>query len=371
MPKDEAVGHWLNGLLAATGDAGLAIAAMVAIAALAVVAIHAAVFILLRRILEEEGPGREAVRRVRGLTRLAAILLALFVILPAVDFDPAIAESVRRALKIGMAILLGWSAILAINAVTHWVERRHRIDVADNLAARRVHTQIRILRRIGVVTVLLLTAGAVLVTFPAVQAFGVSFFASAGVAGLVLGFAARPILTNFIAGIQVALTQPIRIDDVVIVEGEWGWIEEIKTTYVVIRIWDWRRLVVPLSHFIEKPFENWTRENSAIIGTVFWHLDYRAPIEAIREKLTELAQANPRWDGKVVNLQVVESGEATLTVRALLSARSSPEAWDLRCEIREAMVNWLREAHPEALPRVRAVVARAEMTNPALDPLAR
>ncbi|WP_416898088.1 MAG: mechanosensitive ion channel family protein [Minwuia sp.] len=371
MPNDRTVSGWFNRFTEGTGSAELAIILLTAAAIVAAVILHAIAFAILRRVFDEDGPGRHAVQRVRGLTRLAAILLALFIVLPAADFDPAIAETARHALKIGMAVLLGWSGVAAIGTVSGWIERRHRIDVADNLEARRIHTQIKILRRTGIAIVVLFAAGAVLITFPAVRAFGVSFFASAGLAGLVLGFAARPILTNLIAGIQVALTQPIRIDDVVIVEGEWGWVEEIKATYVVIRIWDWRRLIVPLSNFIEKPFENWTRETASIIGTVFWHVDYRAPIGEMRAKLEELAAANPRWDKDIVNLQVVDSGQATITVRALLSARSSPEAWDLRCEIREAMLTWLREEHPEALPRVRAIVGQPKMDNPALDPLAR
>src|SRR5690606_17352855 len=183
--------------------------------------------------------------------RLAAILLSLIIVMPAIEFNAEFAENVRRLFKVGMVILLGWSAAIAINAAARRIERRHRMDVEDNLSARRIHTQINILRRVAVIIVSLLTIGTCLVMFPAVQAFGVSLFASAGVAGLVLGFAARPILTNLIAGMQIALTQPIRIDDVLIVEGEWGWVEEITTTYVVIRIWDQRRLIVPLSRFIE------------------------------------------------------------------------------------------------------------------------
>jgi len=193
-------------------------------------------------------------------------------------------------------------------------------------------------------------------TFPTIQHVGVSLFASAGAAGLVLGFAARPILANLIAGIQIALTQPIRLDDGVIIEGEWGWIEEITSTYVVVRIWDLRRLIVPLSFFIEKPFQNWTRESSAIIGAVTWRLDYRAPIDAMRKKLDELLAGNARWDGKVANVQVVETDVSTITVRALMSSANSPAAWDLRCEVREKMLTWLKETHPEALPRLRASV---------------
>ncbi len=355
MSGDLAV-SWFTQLRTLTGSDEVSILLLLASAVLAAVALHAGAFALMRRFFAGEGMARAILKRIAGPTRLAAILLALVIVLPAAEFNAEFGDTVRRLMKIGMVILLGWSAVIAINAAARRIERRHRLDVEDNLTARRVHTQINILRRIGLVVVLLLTAGTCLVMFPAVQAFGVSLFASAGVAGLVLGFAARPILTNLIAGMQIALTQPIRIDDVLIVEGEWGWVEEITTTYVVIRIWDQRRLIVPLSRFIEQPFENWTRESAAIIGVVMWHLDYRAPIAAMRKKLDGLLYGNQLWDGKVSNLQVVESGPATITVRALLSARNSPTAWDLRCEIREQMIEWLRAEHPEALPRVRAAL---------------
>lgn len=349
--------EWFTKLRLATGNDELSILVLFVAAVLAAVVLHAAAFAVMRGVFHKEGIGRVILSRITGLTRLAAILLAIVVVLPAAEFQPAIAEISRRALKIGMAVLLGWSAVMAINASAHRIERKHRLDVEDNLEARRVHTQIRILRRISLILVLLLTLGAILVTFPTVQAFGVSLFASAGVAGIVLGFAARPILTNLIAGIQIALTQPIRIDDVLVVEGEWGWVEQITTTYVVIRIWDLRRLIVPLSYFIEKPFENWTRESASILGVVLWHLDYRAPLAEMRAKLEELAYKNPLWDGKVVNLQVVESGETNITVRALVSARNSPGAWDLRCQVREQMISWLQVEHPEALPLYRAALA--------------
>jgi small-conductance mechanosensitive channel len=322
MSGDLAV-NWFTQLRTLTGSDEVSILLLLASAVLAAVALHAGAFALMRRFFAGEGMARAILKRIAGPTRLAAILLALVIVLPAAEFNAEFGDTVRRLMKIGMVILLGWSAVIAINAAARRIERRHRLDVEDNLTARRVHTQINILRRIGLVVVLLLTAGTCLVMFPAVQAFGVSLFASAGVAGLVLGFAARPILTNLIAGMQIALTQPIRIDDVLIVEGEWGWVEEITTTYVVIRIWDQRRLIVPLSRFIEQPFENWTRESAAIIGGVMWHLDYRAPIAAMRKKLDGLLYGNQLWDGKVSNLQVVESGPATITVRALLSARNS------------------------------------------------
>jgi small-conductance mechanosensitive channel len=182
----------------------------------------------------------------------------------------------------------------------------------------------------------------------------VSLFASAGVAGLVAGLAARPLLSSLIAGVQIAMTQPIRIDDAVVVENEWGWIEEITSTYVVIKLWDWRRLIVPLSYFIEKPFQNWTREGAAIIGSVFLYVDYAAPVERVREKLNEIVKASRLWDGRVVNLQVSDAKDHAIELRALVSARTSPLAWDLRCEVREKLIAFLRDEYPEALPRQRA-----------------
>jgi small-conductance mechanosensitive channel len=339
-----------------TGNGELSILLLLAGAVLAAIALHTLLTFVLRRLISRGSIASSILKRIGGPTRLVMVLLALVLVLPVAEFNAEFAEATRQILKVGVVVLLGWSAAIAINATARRVAGRHDIGVEDNLTARRIHTQINILRRVSLVGVFLLTLGTSLMIFPAVRSFGVSLFASAGVAGLVLGFAARPILTNLIAGMQIALTQPIRIDDVLIVEGEWGWVEEITTTYVVIRIWDQRRLIVPLSHFIEKPFENWTRESAAILGVVLWHLDYRAPIAEMRKKLEELLYANKLWDGKVANLQIVDSGVSTITVRALMSARNSPTAWDLRCEIREQMLEWLRAEYPDALPRVRALL---------------
>ena len=248
---------------------------------------------------------------------------------------------------------MGWTLILLTNHFAERAVRRHRLDVEDNLSARKFVTQARVLRRTVTIILGIFTAAGVLLTFESVQKYGAGLFASAGAAGLVVGLAARPVLTNLIAGLQIAITQPIRLEDVVIVEDEWGWVEEIFATYVVVRLWDWRRMVVPLSYFIEKPFQNWTRESASIIGTVFWYLDYTVPIGEMRAKLEELAKASPLWDGQVVNLQVSETEKDSIAVRGLVSARTSPQAWDLRCEIREKMIDWLQKEHPQALPRLR------------------
>ena len=315
---------------------------------------HRLGYALLRRFTNGDGDVRHIVERASGVLRLALILFALAAVLPVIPMDRERTALVQALLRIGVMTAFGWAGIVMINSIAAMMSRRYRIDVADNLAARRMHTQIGVLSSTATVIVVLITSGVIMMSFEAVRAYGVSLFASAGAAGLVLGFAARPILSNLIAGIQIALTQPIRIDDVVIVEGEWGRIEEITTTYVVIRIWDLRRLVVPLSYFIEQPFQNWTRESASILGTVEWRLDYTAPIAVMREKLSELLAAHPRWDRKVAGLQVTESDATTILVRGLMSAGNAGDAWDLRCDIREQMLVWLQQAHPESLPRMRA-----------------
>jgi small-conductance mechanosensitive channel len=210
-----------------------------------------------------------------------------------------------------------------------------------------------VLKRVISTIVILITVGAALMSFSAVRQVGVSLFASAGVAGIIAGLAARPVLSNLIAGVQLAMTQPIRLEDAVIVENEWGWIEEITFTYVVVRLWDWRRMVVPLSYFIEKPFQNWTREGSAIIGSVLLYLDYTAPIDRIRAKAEELVAQSKLWDRRVINVQVSDARERTIEVRVLASARNASAAWDLRCELREKLIAFLRSEHPFALPHLR------------------
>jgi len=190
-------------------------------------------------------------------------------------------------------------------------------------------------------------------SFAKVRHIGVSILASAGIVGIVIGFAAQKTLGNFIAGIQIAIAQPIRLDDVVIIEDEWGWIEEITLTFVVVRIWDLRRLVVPISYFLEKPFQNWTRTAADLLGTVFIYTDYTVPVEEIRNELTHILENSPRWDKKVNALQVTNATEKTVELRALMSAADSSIMWDLRCEVREKLLEFLQQRFPECLPRIR------------------
>lgn len=253
-----------------------------------------------------------------------------------------------------MILLVGWAVTAAITLASDFYLRRAGIDAETDPLGRKHLTQVRVLRRVAVTMVFIVTTAAALMTFESVKQYGMSLIASAGAAGLVVGLAARPLLTNLFAGIQIAITQPIRIGDSVIVENEWGWVEEITGTYVVVKIWDWRRLVVPLSYFLERPFQNWTRQSHELIGSVLLWADYTIPVSALRAELEEIAKRSKLWDGRVVNLQVVEANERAVQLRALVSARTAPEAWDLRCEVREALIAFMQAHHPAALPKQRA-----------------
>ena len=296
---------------------------------------------------------RTFISATTGPSRLAVVLAALWASLPWVSFPVAVSYGIGRTLAVGLIVLGGWSAARAIEIAVTLYSQRFRIDVDDNLWARKHVTQIRILKRAGDVLIGFITIAAALMTFDSVRAYGVSLFASAGAASLVVGLAARPLLTNLIAGVQIAVTQPIRLEDAVIVEGEWGWVEEITGTYVVVRLWDWRRMILPLAYFLEKPFQNWTRETASLIGSVFLHVDYAVPVEAVRQELARIARDSLLWDGRVVNLQVSDATERTIELRALVSARNAPQTWDLRCEVREKLIAFLQREHPHALPTAR------------------
>jgi len=318
--------------------------------------LHKNVRKLLRHVLAERYPYLLSVfMQMRGVTQLGLFILAMIIAIPVAPLDPNTAQWLARLLLIGVIGLIGWAAITALRIAADLYLRQFKIDVDDNLLARKHITQVRVLLRTCDVLVMIVTIGATLMTFEPVRQYGVSLFASAGVAGIVAGLAARPVLNNLFAGVQLAMTQPIRIDDAVIVENEWGTIEEITSTYVVVRLWDWRRMIVPLSYFIEKPFQNWTREGSALIGSAFLYVDYRAPVDTVRKKLSEIVKQSKHWDGRVVTLQVTEAKEHNIELRCLMSARTAGHAFDLRCEVREKMIDFLQREHPEALPRSRQI----------------
>jgi small-conductance mechanosensitive channel len=297
------------------------------------------------------------VRSCAKTLRLLLPLIGAYASLPFALEDVALSRA-QLGLK---AALIGVSAYFLIRLLygtEDFVTARLGLDEADNLDARRIYTQLRVLRG-ALVAFITFTAIVVMLLFlPGFRQIGTGLLASAGIAGLVIGFAAQRALGNLLAGFQIAVTQPIRLDDVVVVEGEWGRIEEITLTYVVVRIWDERRLILPISYFLEKPFANWTRQTSELLGTVFFYTDYRAPIDALRAELDRIVEASPHWDGRVKGLVVTDCKEGTLELRALVSAKNGGAAWDLRCEVREKLVTFLQQNHPEALPRVRAEVQR-------------
>ncbi|GLK67205.1 mechanosensitive ion channel family protein [Hansschlegelia plantiphila] len=324
-----------------------------------VLLVHGALFRMLQRwAIGQSLFWRSLVQRTQGPTRLALFVFTLTIAVAAAPLTEATASLLRHGLLIAVMVLVGWTATTALHIWTVVYMRRFKLDAEDNLLARKHATQISILKRAGVTLAFVVTLAAALMTFDSVRQYGVSLLASAGAAGLILGLAMQPVLANLVAGIQLAITQPIRLEDAIVVEGEWGWVEEITSTYVVVRLWDWRRLVLPLKYFIEHPFQNWTREGASIIGTVMIYCDHSAPIPAMRAKLEDFVKESTLWDGQVVNLQVSDAREFTIEVRLLVSSGTSPKAWDLRCEVREKMIAWLNENHPEALPRHRNDLGR-------------
>jgi small-conductance mechanosensitive channel len=280
-------------------------------------------------------------------------LLALTLGAPALAVSPALTEIVRSGTSLLLIGVIAFVLFQAVDAAAALLLKPHRLDVRDNLQARAIHTQVLVLKKVAVTVIGVFTLACMLMVFDSVRQFGASILASAGIAGIIVGFAAQRSIATLLAGFQIALTQPIRVDDVVIVEGEWGRVEEITLTYVVVRIWDLRRLVLPISYFIEQPFQNWTRSSADLLGSVFLHVDYAVPLAALRDELTRILRASDRWDGKVNGLQVTEAGERTITVRALASAADASLAWDLRCEIREKLVEFLQRHYPDSLPRLR------------------
>ena len=294
--------------------------------------------------------------------RRALPLLAIILGAPALSVSPALAEVVRNATSLMLIGVVAFILCQVVDVAAAFVLKQHRTDVADNLQARAIHTQVLVLKKVALTVIGVFTLASMLMVFESVRQFGASILASAGVAGIVVGLAAQRSIATLLAGFQIALTQPIRVDDVVIVENEWGRIEDITLTYVVVRIWDQRRLVVPMTHFIERPFQNWTRTSSDILCTVTLHLDYSVPVAGMRAELTRILQQSRHWDGRVNVLQVTDAREHTVEVRALASAADASLGWDLRCEVREQLVGFIQREHPESLPRIRASFA-ADLTE--------
>lgn len=298
-------------------------------------------------LVRSQGPGR--------LALVVAFLSAALAASPLTREQTALAQ---HAFAIAFIVLVGWIALIAVDLAAALFLRRNRIDVADNLLARKHATQIRILQRAASVVVVFLTIGMALMTISQVRQWGVSLLAAGGAAGIIVGLALQPLLSNLIAGIQIAATQPIRLEDQLLVEGEVGNVEEINATYVVVRLWDERRMVLPLTYFLQKPFQNWTRETAQQLGSVMLYVDYATPVAPLRAKLEELLKASPLWDGRVCALQVTDTRERSMELRLLMSAANSGRLFDLRCIVRETMVAHLNQRFPDALPpRLELAVA--------------
>ncbi|MDR5779414.1 mechanosensitive ion channel [Caballeronia sp. LZ065] len=324
------------------------------IAVLFALGVHRAGARILTRIARPYPLMSVVLRYIDKPARVLLIILGIgFMIFEAPDTLPFIGV-LRDVETVALIVALTFLAARTAGAVGEAIVQAHPLDTHDNLDARRIHTQARVLARSVMVVIVIIGFGGALMAFPSVRQIGASLLASAGVAGLVAGIAARPVLGNLIAGLQIALSQPIRLDDVVVIQGEWGRVEEITGTYVSIRIWDQRRLIVPLQWFIENPFTNWTRNSSQIIGTVFLYVDYRMPLAPLREELERILAHAPEWDGRVQVLQVTDATDRALQLRVLVSSFDSALNWDLRCRVREGLVNFVQAAYPNYLPRARA-----------------
>ncbi len=317
----------------------------------------------LKRLRERLGELRRALsgslrRQMVGIA-LAALACALAgTVTPLVELSSDTAQTVDSLLASVWVALAAWALSVALSVMARMVHRKYDITEDDNLHARRVHTRIAILLRILVVLIWIGAIAGILMQYDKFRTLGTTLLASAGVLSVVLGISAQKTFGSIIAGIQIALSQPIKLDDVVIVEGEWGRIEEITFTYVVVRIWDRRRLILPVTYFLEHPFQNWTRKNADLTGTVSLRLDYETPLEPLREEARRLCEsAGDLWDGEVFSLQVTDADEQGMVVRVLAGSPDASKAWDLRCLIREGLIVYLRDNHPQSLPRRRLIMA--------------
>lgn len=290
------------------------------------------------------------VNSLKGPLRLFFVMAGMMIAVPFTKLPKDVISGIGHFLQLVLIAGIGWTFVAVARFFANAVDYRFRLDAADNLAARRVRTQTQVIERVATAVIIIVTVAVMLMTFPGVRQIGASVLASAGIAGLVIGMAAKSTFSSLIAGLQVALTQPIRLEDAVIVENEWGWIEEIQTTYVVVRLWDLRRLIVPLSYFIEHPFQNWTRTTADLLGTVTLFTDYGVPVEEVRQELHRILESTDLWDKKAWVLQVIDLTDTTMQLRALMSASDSGKIWDLRCLVREKLVEFLKTKYPNCMP---------------------
>lgn len=350
---------YVSGLLAVGGDWLWAVGLLVGAGMLGLF-VQALLYWALRKVtrrISGKLPLRGALlRRLSGPLRLLLPVLFVYAVRPLIREELPVGgiELLGGILHVLFVSAVAWLLIAVLLAAEEAIAEHYTIDTPENLKARRLVTQMRILRRIATAVIVVLALGIILLRYEPFQELGTGILASAGVFGIVFGIAAQRTLGNVVAGVQIALTQPIRVDDVVIVEGDFGWVEEITLTYVVVRVWDRRRIVLPITHFVEKPFQNWTRTTSDLIGSVFLYVDYTTPVDEVREEMRRITERSEYWDGDVCVLHVTNATERAVELRGIASAQSAPELWELRCELRENLIAFLQEQHPEALPVLRA-----------------
>lgn len=363
--QDDVMG-WLS-----QADASWGVLVLALLAVVAALVVHRMGGVVIWRITRGHIISSAVARRCWRPARVVLPLIALQAVWQATPDKLMFIIQVRHGTALLLIAALTWLALRALDGVAQGVALQHTVDVVDNLNARRIQTQTRLLVRTASFVVLMAGLSLMLMTFPGARQFGASLLASAGVVGIVAGIAARPVFSNLIAGLQIALAQPLRLDDVLIVQGEWGRVEEINSTYVVLKIWDERRLIIPLQWFIENPFQNWTRSSAQITGTVFVWVDYRMPLEPLREAARRACESAPEWDKRLCLLQVVEAGEKSMQLRLLVTSADASLNWDLRCKVREALVDFMQREYPQHLPLMRAEMAptAADLTTSHMRPL--
>ncbi|CAA9437314.1 MAG: Membrane protein [uncultured Ramlibacter sp.] len=315
--------------------------------------VHQVLGTILRRATQSTPVLNTMLVEVRQPASAVLPLLALQIVWQLAPNDLHLIDNVRHFNGLLLIGAVTWLVMAGIRGLSEGIVARHPVDAEDNIQARRIQTQAKVLSRSAAVLVLIAGIAMALMTFPGARQVGASLLASAGVLGIIAGLAARPVFSNLISGLQLALAQPLRLDDVLIVKGEWGRVEEITGTYVVLRIWDDRRMVIPLQWFIENPFENWTRSSSRLTGLVVLHLDYSTPMEVLRREARRIVEAAPEWDKRVFVVQVQDATERSMQVRILVSAADAGKLWDLRCRVREEVLAWLARELPHTLPSVR------------------
>jgi small-conductance mechanosensitive channel len=347
--------------------------AVMAIAVAVGLAVRVGILWLLQRMTRRRGVllGQSLVRHGRRPSLWIFPLFAVLVVLPGLPLPPDPKSALEHIAGLGLIASIAWLVILLVEVTSDILSGRYRIDVADNLVARRIRTQFQMLRRVAVILIVLLTLAVMLMTFPAIKHIGVSILASAGLVSLVVGMAMKDTLANIIAGVQIAFAQPFRIGDAVVIEGEWGWIEEIGMMYVVVRIWDLRRLILPVAYFLEHPFQNWTRTSADLLAYTYLYVDYTVPVDAVRAELRRICEETPLWNKRVCTLQVSDSDQRAMQLRCLMDVRNSSDAWDLRCLVREKLIDFLQKNYPASLPRYRGEVESSAFgaPRPALEHL--